>query len=1264
MTFENDQRFLNRRDAIWFCFGELSVIQDNDGPLSYHGIDDDVDISKRVEEDPQVILRAVLPKLYFKRCNTIEGKKPRKCLSLVLPRYRTEERKAPVLITTRNATSTSDAKPYAHLRAMEEVFDISNDPETLEDSEIEELLHQSPLEGPEGDELEKSSATTLERIYLLVTENSICRVGDVMPLFTHRGIDECQVFNLGDANPIIVVTLTTGHLYGMTINKTLEYVTLNYCLDLGSDGPWCVRRHQHAKEFMTFNGREGVCKFFEIGNQGQVQAVNNLVLDDCTILECIFFPNENDSHFFLFIAALQSNRLMYYCIEWDTSEPKVKKVHYLTYWTDHTFEACAPLSDNKILVFYVGVLEVISANQLMSGETNFNRSEAGNLRAIRDHFYAPKLLELLKRERAEEFSKFEHCLVVGALSGHINACLVDGNDQTTIYSLTRFKGLSGLCSMDERADLDNEYPLIVISYGRTIELFIDIGEMRPTTSANLVSSFSALTFKHTMDSSSEGTSEIMVVPPRKRWGRHASEIWLTSPTAITNFQTSGSLRKVYRICKLRHISFFNSARCYPLNGLQPEFRNRLSRDLGKLGQQAYIIFGTDRTPVSTAPSSTCLTLDLSTAEPQLTEVDDLMIRTDEECFEVFLTSRFLIQVSRRSIYAQSLKFGIDDEPIIYSPGWRIDGVARFEQAVIIWNDKERQMQYIEDINCIDKKEFPAINLSDDGMTGIEEGQLECQLVRGSDGKIIVYLAGNGKLIKLSPNLSGPAKAITLCSGQIKTMTCLKDWLCFIRNGGEIIAVRHSDLSMQSVDLDFQFSDIRLRKMNDCSCLVFSTQEVAVFTLADTDSFRYCFYELNLPYETNVNASIVDVQVDEVNGKVFLQRFDGLHVLEMSYYSWNRSKYILRSTRDMNKKFIFVEKINRMLVVNFDSRKWDCIKLSNGKTLSLNPSVLFEETASLVDVVEIPTEDKSVTLVLNFGKLIKLVHLLPQRGKIIVKQGHKVCFGFPILPFAAIRPDGGLYILRAEHKNETQLDEATILAVEVSETGLKFTQGLTFYIEDVRQIKEFKIYGRDIIVNHAGYNTIFLLKDIRKSMLRKQIKIIALEVDPGFSLRSLHPLNGDCFVAAVQSREPSVTLSHLLFFHRSDVELQSSLDGMPAGQQYDYFERAAAAHTAQVSSRLQNSTDAEAGEDDETDEMDEMDEIDAFARPAQPAPGVRHNDAHLGEPYSTITLAYHVKDLAYDAADQKLLVLATDDSVAVYQLDTGAEHRAAGTPASV
>ncbi|QLQ78619.1 hypothetical protein HG537_0A08660 [Torulaspora globosa] len=1255
MPFEDVKSPLTCPDAIWFCFGELSVIQDIDEPLPYYGIDSDVDVLKRVEEDPELILRAVLPKLYFKRCNTIDGRKPRKCLSLVVPGYPSRQRKNPVFVTTRNAAFASDVKPYGRSTAMEEIFDITKDPETLEDSEIEELLQQSSLEGPESSKSEKSTATTLERIYLLVTENSICRVGDVIPLFIHRGIDECQIFKPEGSDPIIVVTLTTGYLYGISIDETLEYTALNYCLDLGSDGPWCVRRHQKAQQFMIFNGRESVCKFFEIGDQGQVQAVNNLVLDDCKILECIFFPNDNDCHFFLFIATMQSNRLMYYCIEWDTNEPKVKKVHYLTYWTDHTFEACAPLSDNKVLVFYNGVLEVISANQLMSGETNFNKSEAGDLRRICDHFYAPKLLELLKRESGEEFSKFEHCLVVGTITGHINACLVDGNDQITIYSMTRFKGLSGLCSMDETADLDSEYPLIIISYGRTIELFIDIKEVRPTTPANLISSFSALTFKHTMDSSSEGISKIMVVPPRKRLGRHASEIWLTSATSITNFQISRPLRKVYLICKLRHIPFFNSPRCYPLNDLQPEFRNRLSRDLGTLGQQAYIIFGTNRTPVGTSSSSICFTLDLSTPEPQLTEVDDLMIKTDDECFEIFLTSRFLIQVSRTSIYAQSLKFGIDDKPSLYSPGWRIDGVAHFEQAVIIWNNKEHLMQYIEDINSIiDTKQFPTINLSDEGMIGIEEGQLECQLVRGNDGKAIVYLAGNDKLMKLTPNITGPTKAITLCCGQIKAMTCLKDWLCFIRNGSEIMAVRHSDLSMQCVDLDFQFSDIRLRKMNDNSCAVFSTQEVAIFTLADTDNFSYSFYELNLPYETSVNASIVDVQVDQVNDKVFLQRFDGLHVLEMSYYSWNRSKYILRSTRDMNKKFIFVEKINRMLVINFDSGKWDCIKLSNGKTLSLNPSVLFEETASLIDVVEIPTEDKPVRLVLNFGKLIKLVYLLPQRGKIIVKQGDQVSFDYPILPFAAVRPDGGLYILRAEHKSAGQLDEATILAVEVSDAGLKVTQELTLYTEDVRQIKEFKIYGRDIIVNHTAYNKIFLLKDIRKSMLQKEIKIVALKIDPGLSLSSLHPLNDDCFVAVVQSPETSVTLSHLLFFHRSDLELQSDLEAMTAGQQYDYFQRAA----AHIPSQFQHIIDPESDEDDE---MDEMDEIDAFARPQRSDPRPRYNATHLRTPYNTITLSHHVQDLAYDAADQKLVVLATDDSVAAYQLDTAAEPSAASPP---
>lgn len=1243
MTFESAESLSINRNAIWFRAGELYAIQDYDVSLSYPSIDDDADLVEQLEKDPQILLRPIDTKICFSHSRTILGRRPKKCYSMVLAQNHGGRSGSLQPISLNWDQNASTLKSYAPVEAAEGVFEIPNDPDTLDDSEIEELMWHSAE--PKEEVVETNCNGKLDHIHLIVTEDSFYRVGDVRPLHIDQKIDDCQVFNSEKTccQGLIVITASNGCIYGISINSSLLGATITQHLSLGSKGLWRVRKHQKEKQLVVFNSREGVCKFFEIKDPCRFEAINNLAINDSTILECTFFPNDNDNHLLLFVATSQQERLVYYCIEWDSDEPKMKKLHYLTYWTDRTFETSLPLGDKKIIVFYNGLVELVSANQLMSGETDFSRTEVPNLQSICDSFDAPNLLRVLRLENSAQFSKFEHCLVVGTVSGHINACLVDSNNRIVIYSITRFKGLKSLCSVDDEAGLDKEYPMIVISYGRTIKIYIDIREVRPLQQG-LVPSFSGLTFKHTLDSSSEEATRLLVVSPIKRSGRHVSELWLTSSTSITNLQTVGPTRKLYHVCKLQDFPCFNKTRFYALEELSLEFRTRLSEELGLLGPQVYLVFGVDARPPSKHASTACFVLDLDTAESQLIELDDLLIKTDNPSFDVFLTPRYIVQVARTEIHLQSLE--LKDEPKRFSPGWPIDGVAHFEQSIVLWNAKEQQLQYIEDIDRdLDGKDLHIMGLYESDMNSVKEVQIELQVARESTGQLVFYVAGHCRLLKITPSLPNSERVSTLCSGQIKSLIILKNWLCFVRNSKEIIAISHSEALAQPINLDLQSRDIELRKVNDNTCLTFTTHEIVFFTLSDTGEWKDSFYELTLPPDIGFSETIIDVQVDDKNNKVILRRFDGLHVFDMSFYSWNRAKYILRSTRDTNKKFIFIEKINRMLVTNFNSIKWDCIKLTNGKTLSLDPSVLSEQGSSLIDVNEIPSEGKSVTLIVSFEKLIKLVYLIPRRGRIIIKQAQKLHFDTPLLPFTAIRPNGTFYVIRTEQKTDQHLDEGTILAFEVGRAGLKITHELSFHLADMSKILDFKLFGRDIMINHAAYRKIFLLKDIRKSMLRNEIDIVALDLSSEFQLKLLYTLNDDILIGVVQDDNGTTEHAELLLYHRSSTNAPRYHIASSENQRHDIFERAAAQEP--------NEDGARDHETDDDDEMDEFDEFDAFERPNRfPADEDhnRHKTELMGWPYSRIRLDHLIKDVAFDPVEQKLFVLQTNDTVLVYEID--------------
>lgn len=245
------------------------------------------------------------------------GKYPVKCLT-----FRTTGdyvNQWEVIASLTNSNSGKSVKSYAPHNSMEEVFGVTKDPETLDDSEIEDLMNKTLHEDDHKKTVEEKVETKSRQTYLIVTPNSIYKVGDALPTLLYGGIDDCQVFDTNEnvLSSLILVTTPTGYILAIILNAqdTSSFVTQYW--DLGSDGPWRVVRHDCNRQFLAINSKEGVLRFFEFTSSIHFEMINNLNIDNAYILDCTFFPNQAPSHFLLFVATLQTERLVYYCIEWE-----------------------------------------------------------------------------------------------------------------------------------------------------------------------------------------------------------------------------------------------------------------------------------------------------------------------------------------------------------------------------------------------------------------------------------------------------------------------------------------------------------------------------------------------------------------------------------------------------------------------------------------------------------------------------------------------------------------------------------------------------------------------------------------------------------------------------------------------------------------------------------------------------------------------------------------------------------------------------------
>lgn len=1257
MTIGNAESSLTYGTISWFRAGDLAVTGDYDKPLSYSGIDNYTDILPLLNNDPQYITRIHSQRQDFFWDTTVVGKYPVKCLPFLVAGDIAKEWSR-VSSLAQNGSGTC-VKSFAPRNLVEEVFGVVKDPETLDDSEIEELMYDSTHENVQDEEAEKAQDPKLRESYLIVTRNSVYEVGDAIPTLIYGGIDDCQVFHTSEntLESVILVTIPTGFLLAILLvsHSSVSYVTQYW--DLGSDGLWRIIRNECNNQFLVIHPQKGVLRFFEFKDQLHFQLVNNLNFDNTIILDCTFFPNTMDSHYLLFVAAIQYERLIYYCIEWDESSPTLKKVHYLTYLTDQKFRSCSPVGNQKVLIFYDGVLELVTANQLMSGETSFARLKSNFIESVCDCFPAPLFLKKLKKLDKETFGCFDYSMIFGTSSGYINVCMVDRADQLEIFSLTRFKGLKSLCAVRKQADDNEQYDMIVVSYGRTLKISIDTSQIKRVTGHSPVASFSALTFKHTMDSSMEESSQMIIVEPSKLSGRFSSELWLTSPTSITHLKTSSPAQKLYKIFSSQQV--FDEFEVIQLNCIAPNLRSRLLQTENDLDTNMYLLLGVD-----SSPSLRSFTLDFSDKEPALTEIEDLLIKV-KDSRACFLTSKNIIQITATEIYSESLDFDQSAEPVRVDPGWKIEGATHLEDLVIIWNTKERQVWYAENIDELSHgKPFKKTFAFDELMNNqTDERFAKFHITKDDHDQVLVYMSGGDALIQIPWEALDEQNKVPIASKEIRTghvdsIVSLSHWLCCIRNGRDILLVNHQDYSVHSLDLGFNGREIRLRKVDETTCLVFSNDEIVTFTLSSTGDWNYSYVDLKLPYQWKLNP-ILDVQLDKAHYRAFVSYSHGLHAFDMSYFSWNRAKYLLHCTRDINKKFIFIRSINRMLVANFDSRKWDCIKLTDGKTKSLDPSVLQEKCGRPRDVVEIPCEGKNIALLLGFDHLIKLVYLLPEKGNIVVAE-HSI-HRFEEWLFPSIKPgvDNKYYFLTIKDGEAPNNSMAKLVEAKVDDGRIMIISEFSFHIKDATQIQEFQIFGNDLIIQHATYNRIFIMRRIFNSAAKKRMEFFILETPPGTKHLLTYPMNDDSFIIVIEPDKSVRHVSELHFYHRCDmVSPTCRIDTAQAeGQgQLDIFEQALASIPRVIPQSAPTEPTPTALEVPEDDDMDEMDERDAFGTPNEALPAQSplndHEDSpHTGpftKPYRTIKLDKGVKDIKYDKTAEKLYVLATDDSVIVFR----------------
>ncbi|CDF87209.1 uncharacterized protein ZBAI_07512 [Zygosaccharomyces bailii ISA1307] len=1139
MAFGNAWDLDCLRPESWFRAGDLSFSESATRPFISSPRHDtqaelnDNDVTSLENSDINHF------RLWFKLRSSICSRKPQRCLPIMVANNPQEH--VQQISHIRTNISEAESPFFGPRREMEELFGVTGDPESLDDSYIVELLASSQPGDTNNTLKDKMNKISLLPTYLLVSLNSVYIAGEPSHIPINHGIIDCQIFDtlperLGS---LILISTSSGYLISIILGIGQSKAAIVQYWELGSAGDWHIVKHQSHEQFVAVNKKKGLCKFFCFRNALHFTLVNNLSIDNTQFLDCLFFPNTSQSHYLLFVPSIRYHRLVFFCIEWDNTAPAMKDVYQLTYLNGHLIDCCVPVGNNRSLVFHGSDISLISAHQIMSGETNFKHFESKLLKGVCSYFEAPQLLAKLKRIHGEPFNTFQYCTLLATSSGNIIICVMDDQDRIEFFSLTRFKGLKDVCPVCAQSASEKEYELVVISFGRTLLLTIDIADITRLTGEFPIPSLSGIQFKHTLDSSTEDNFKLLVISPPKTASRFSSEIWLASSMAISHLQTFAPVRKLHEVCKLRQFQLYNKIQLFRFSSLENGLKKALLQDGHIQHPLMYLVVATDSLSVSKA-----FLLNLHTPEITVVELDDFLAEVEGGSLDAFFSQKgSLVQITRDSVYLDLLGLSPEEQTEEYSPGWEIEGVAHCGNKIIVWNCVKKKCNVINNIDDLGKgQQFVTSVFLENEMRLHNSKSVEFCIVRDEENAntTFVYLATNSGLSRCTWDalytVNDPTFEFqSLCDECSDSLLSLSSHLCFIKNDSQFVKANYRHFHIAEVQLRYNTKDFQIRPFDEESCLIFSTQEITVYSVSATKEKGTEIYELKLPPSSKVNP-ILDVSADAENNRIFVLYSDGLEVYDLSYFTWNSSNYLLRSTKTTEKKFLFVEKINRMIVVNLRAREWDCIKLVDGKTLSLDPSTLQSPAdLKLIDVVEIYSAKRHVELLLQFGTLLKLVRLVPKRGRISVQEMSRYEFSAPLFNHIEVGNDGRFLVFLPAIPASPHHPFDYFMQMHVDQNDqLELLSSLKF--PEQINLQCFRLCGKDVIIVSKVYDRVFLLKDFSRQISQKYLQAISLKMPLSSKVLLVCPLGGDSFVVVVSCEGRSDHITELLFYHRDDVKL--------------------------------------------------------------------------------------------------------------------------------
>lgn len=1020
---------------------------------------------------------------------------------------------------------------------FEAIINIERDPETLDDSDIDNYLFTQERECKDFGGTMNKNKVKFESTYLIASKYSLHFAGHTESISFEEPISDINVLRVNEYEPsYIFVASETGYLYCVVVHD-LENIRCTFLKIwyLGgtnlSKFPWkiIVPKLEYTRTFGVFNSSSCLVKLFHWQQPYTFKLSRNLKMNANSLTSCEFFPSRIDnSQSLIFVSGLKAYGTTYFCVTWNYQSPDLDQIYQINEVLHRDIVATMPIGENKILALTPINNFFISSNQIISGEADFEIASNEKLDLPKFSFPSYDLLKKFQLIDEEVFKNYVNCYVTVNSINEICALFCTTNNQMQTFGLTKLKDIKCVVPANSQGSIDDiNYRLIVLTGGKTLELIINLIEVyENATHPNIIPLHHGISMKRTLDCSSDDFDDFILIPsvfnPFHQLNK-TEELLLSSKARISRARTKIPVSKISDIIEFDEYQLYEKVQVidFPQSGF--DISKHFNIDIGANNK---IIL------VSNSLISKTYEFDFSQDYPKVTELKDFLPKHDSETIDIFFTTKNLVQITPVCVYVEMFSgeasLGKKDFDIPQS----IDKCIHSGSQILVWNSVTHNSYFIENIDDMKMGDsFKEYMITEDSVP--KDLYQYSSFITATDKKqeLELILVKHGEFASICWKEDNPSKNVT----KLSKFDALQK--LFSSHDGRYITgeLMIEDMISESNKLSryensiLRSSRLYIRNYRKNRCFWFQNNRFGILrtgNLVNLSDVLHNKIEITSKITKGINI-IYDLIYDESLDRVILLTDHGLLFFKLSYLTYEIFSANIGSNNGDDEIFVFLTKLKRVLIIHKGKHEWEYMKFDTGRCVKLDSDLLqHNKFETLFFVGEVTAVGDETLIVLIYSESVKLIQLKVIDNKIVPIMLSEKNYRCRITGKVAVHNDGHFLVYCGNISNSPyyqQLERkysksrSVFFQIRIDTNTKEIVLSTRLLLDNSSFASDFNYCGDKLVIVDNIFDRLQVINNFASKFVITYYDYYELQGETTQVYReSITPLNDFCFMTCVNS----------------------------------------------------------------------------------------------------------------------------------------------------